>query len=215
MTTSSGSKYSSGSSGDSKPSETTKSKVSFWGGAEKSQAKQDSKVKFDSYKAKQQQPEQTYNYLKSQPKTVYATRPAREQTVFKTYYVSNPRPVVVYRDTSWNPYFWLWLMDRPDRQAEWVYHHRDQLSEERYQDLVAKNKDLAAQVKALEDKKLPKDPNYAPTEIDKDLMYSDDYVKKVQDDGNDYAWFLWLITPLGIGFVFWASWAVFLKKRKF
>jgi len=43
-------------------------------------------------------------------------------------------------------------------------HHRDQLSEERYKDLLTKNKDLETQIKALEEKKLAKDPNYSNRE---------------------------------------------------
>ena len=96
-------------------------------------------------------------------------------------------------------------MDRPDRQAEWVYHHRDQISDERYRDLVEKNKNLETQVKALEDKKVAKDPSFSPAEIDKDLMYSDDYVKQVQTDKveeekeDDFDWFTWLIVaPIGV-----------------
>jgi ribosome biogenesis protein Nip4 len=82
--------------------------------------------------------------------------------------------------------------------------------------LVAKNKDLETQVKALEDQKAAKDPSYAPKEIDKDLMYSDDYVKDVQKDSGDFNWFLWLLVfPVSLGLLGWGVYAVFFKKREF
>lgn len=190
---SSGKSYSSGKSSGSSPS----AKPSFFNRAEKAQARSVSKASYEKYNANKQ----SYDYLKTQPKEVYTTRTTRQQTAFKNYYTAQP-PVVMYRDTSWSPFFWMWLVDHQDRQAEWVYHHRDQLSDERYRDLVEKNKDLATQVKALEDKKVAKDPNFAPTGVDKDLMYSDDYVKQVQKDAevdNDFDWFTWLVVaPIGL-----------------
>lgn len=212
---SSGKSYSSNkspsSSSSSKPSSSSKS--SFFGKAEKAQARQDSKATFEKYKASQQ----SYDYLKSQPKESYSTRPTRQQTVFKTYY-SQPQPQVVYRDSTWNPFFWMWLLDRPNQQAAWVYNHRSEISDERYKELVAKNKDLETQIKALEDKKAVKDPSYAPQEIDKDLMYSDDYVKAVQEpkDDSDFNWLLWLvILPSSLGLLGWGVYAIFFKKRDF
>jgi hypothetical protein len=184
-------------------------KTSFFGKAEKAQAKQDSKASYDKYKASQQ----SYDYLKQQPKEVYTTRTVRQKTVFNNYYQA-PQPVV-YRDTSWNPFFWMWLLDHPTRQADWVYNHRSELSDERYRDLLAKNKDLESQIKALEDKKAVKDPNYAPPEIDKDLMYSDDYVKEVQKDSKSFDWILWLLIPISVLISVWGIWAIFFKKRSF
>ena len=224
---SSGSKSGSSSGFKSSSSSSSSKGFSFFGKAEKAQAKANSKETFAKYKSTQQNRPDSwqpagYDYLKSQPKETYATRTTRQQTVFKTYVSQPMQPQVVYRDT-WNPYFWMWMMDHRDRQAEWVYNHRSEISDERYKELTAKNKDLEAQVKALEDKKVAKDPNYAPKEIDKDLMYSDDYVKAVQeqadepkDDASDFNWFLWLLVfPASIAFGGWAIYAIFFKKRKF
>ena len=217
---SSGKSYSSNKSSppSSKPSSSSSSssKSSFFGKAEKAQARQDSKATFEKYKASQQ----SYDYLKSQPKESYSTRPTRQQTVFKTYY-SQPQaqaPQVIYKDSTWNPFFWMWLLDRPNQQAAWVYNHRSEISDERYKELVAKNKDLEVQIKALEDKKEVKDPSYAPKEIDKDLMYSDDYVKAVQEpkDDSDFNWLLWLvILPSSLGILGLSIYAIFFKKRDF
>ena len=202
----SGKSYSSGNKSSVKSSD---SKPSFFGKAEKAQAKQDSKASYDKYKASSQ----SYDYLKHQPKEVYTTRVVRQETVFHNYY-NSPRPMVVYHDTSWNPFFWMWLLDHPTRQADWVYNHRSELSDERYHDLLAKNKDLEAQIKALEEKKVAKDPNYSPPEIDKDLMYSDEMVKEAQD--TDTSWLWWLIlTPIIIGGFGYSIYAIFFKKRRF
>jgi len=188
--------------------------------ADKAQAKAESKSSFNAYKASQIQAKykanpESYNYLKSQPKEVYTSRSARQDTVFHNYR-NNQQPTVVYQDRGWNPFFWLWLMDRPNQQAEWVYHHRSELSDERYKDLLAKNKDLEGQLKALEDKKLPKDSNFAPKEIDKDLMYSDEMAKESQEKENDYSWIWWLMgTPIILGTVGYGVYAIFFKKRNF
>jgi hypothetical protein len=193
-------------SSSSKPasSGTTKSSFSFFKRAEKAQVKENSRASLDKYKASQQ----SYEYLKQQPKEVYSTRTTRQQNTFQGYYKAQP-PTVVYRDTSWNPFFWMWLLDHSANQAEWVYHHKDQISDERYKELLAKNKDLEAQVKALDDKKIAKDPNFAPSGVDKDLMYSDDYVKDVQkkDSGSGLLWLLLLIPIIGAG-----VWFVFFRK---
>lgn len=188
--------------------------------ADKAQAKMESKASFSKYKADQIQAKyktapQSYDYLRNQPKEVYSSRPARQEVVFHTYY-SRPPVVYHYHDTGWNPFFWMWLMDHQDRQAEWTYHHRSELSDERYRDLVSKNKDLENQIKALEDKKVPKDPNFSPKEIDKDLMYSDEMAKDAQtDDDDDYTWLWWIVlTPIVVLGVGYTSYAIFFKKRE-
>ena len=229
---SSKSSYSSGSSRSyssgsvSKPSSSTSgsssgSKASSWFGrskADTAQAKSESKTNFNTYKASQIQTKykanpESYNYLKSQPKEVYTSRPARQQTVFHNY--RNQQPTVIYQDRGWNPFFWMWLMDRPNQQAEWVYHHRSELSDERYKDLLTKNKDLEGQLKAIEEKKIPKDANFAPKEIDKDLMYSDEMAKESQEEEKtDYSWLWWFIgTPIILGTVGYGVYAIFFKER--
>jgi len=211
---SSGSKSSPSSSKSSGSS--SKSSFSFFGKkADTAQAKVGSKSTFEKYKASQQ----SYDFLKKQPRETYGTRSTRQQTIFRDYY-SRPavaaQPQVAYQDSTWNPFFWMWLLDRPNQQAAWVYNHRSEISDERYKELVAKNKDLETQVKALEDQKAAKDPSYAPKEIDKDLMYSDDYVKDVQKDSGDFNWFLWLLVfPVSLGLLGWGVYAVFFKKRGF
>lgn len=220
---SSGSKsYSSGSKSPSEPSKSKSSGFSFFGKAEKAQAKADSKAKYEQYKVNEQPKtaryekykasSQSYDFLKKQPKEVYTTRTTRERSTFSNYYNSPQQPTVVYKDSGWNPFFWLWLLDHKDSQAEWVYHHRKELSDERYKELLDKNKDLEKQIKEIEDKKVAQDPSYAPKGVDKDLMYSDEYAKEAQDDSSSFLWWL-LGGTLFAGVATWGAWQVFFKKR--
>lgn len=158
-----GKSYSSGKS-SSKP---TASK-SFDSSAASAQKAQQGKASYTSYKEARSPKVETPRYRSSEVE--YKTRTNRQRVVFNNYY--NTRPAVIYRDNSWNPLFWMWLMDHRDRQAEWVYHHRAELSEERYRDLLAQNVNLESQLKELENQKLARDPNYAPRDVDRDLMYA-------------------------------------------
>lgn len=88
----------------------------------------------------------------------------------------------------------------------WVYNHRSEMDDQRYQELKSKNAQLEQKVKELEQKGVVKDPTYAPPGIDHDLMYSDDYVKSVreEDDHSTFWIFLGLLTLVGVGFVIYA-----------
>ena len=55
----------------------------------------------------------------------------------------------------------------------WAYHHRYDMDPARYQALVAQDQQLEARVEQLEAQQAPRDPNYAPPGVDRDLMYSD------------------------------------------
>ncbi len=102
-----------------------------------------------------------------------ASRPARAQIVFSPY---SWRPVVVYRD-PYNSFFWWWLLDRSlEERAWWTYHHRYDMDPVRYQALVANDQQLEARVEQLEAQQAPRDTNYVPAGMDKDLMYSDRFV---------------------------------------
>jgi len=75
------------------------------------------------------------------------TRPARQREVFSRYAA---QPVTIYHD-SFNPFFWMWLMDRSQRDRDlWVYNHRDEMDQERYRDLARKDADLEHRLNELE-----------------------------------------------------------------
>jgi hypothetical protein len=108
----------------------------------------------------------------------WSNRELRERNFYTSYYSRPPlfSPMVYYSD-PYNPFFFLWLMDRSlEERSMWVYNHRSSLDENRYRDLLAKDTILAARLKELEMKNAAKDPTYAPKGIDPDLMYTDSYV---------------------------------------
>lgn len=105
----------------------------------------------------------------------------------------------------------MWLLDNASHQAAWAYHHKDQLTDTQYKELLAKNKDLEAKIKEMEDKKIPKDPNYSPEGVDKDLMYSDEYAKSANKDSSGDVWLItFLIALTGIPLLLWI-----FRKRLF
>jgi hypothetical protein len=85
---------------------------------------------------------------------------------------------VVYHD-SFSPFFWLWLLDRSQRDRDlWVYNHRDEMDQQRYQDLVRKDADLEHRLNDLEQQGVARDPSYTPPGVDQDLMYDDNHVQE-------------------------------------
>ena len=138
-----------------------------------------------------------------------SSRPVRIYSVFNPYY---SRPVVVYSD-PYNSLFWWWLLDRSlDDRAWWTYHHRYDMDPARYQALVANDQQLEARVQQLEAQQAPRDPNYVPPGVDRDLMYSDHYVAQSYSNrpttsGVFTFWLLAVPTALGVtGFFIWLIW---------
>jgi len=140
------------------------------------------------------------------------TRPARSYTVFYPY-VS--RPVVVYRD-PYDSFFWWWLLDRTlDDRAYWAYHHRYDMDPARYQALVAENQQLESRIAQLETQQVPRDPNYVPPGLDRDLMYSDKHVTQAYSNrptlsGRIAFWAVAIPLATGAGCLF--IWLIFFKR---
>ena len=138
-----------------------------------------------------------------------SSRPARIYDVFNPYW---SRPVVIYHD-PYNSLFWWWLLDRSlDDRAYWAYHHRYNMDPTRYQALVAQDQQLQARVEQLESQQAPRDPNYTPPGVDRDLMYSDRYVQQTYSNrpttmGVVAFWVLAIPTALAVsGFFIWLIW---------
>ena len=150
------------------------------------------------------------DYIPDAP-TIWS-RPARSYTIFAPY-VS--RPVVVYRD-PYNSFFWWWLLDRSlDDRAYWAYHHRYDMDPARYQALVADNRQLEQRVAELEAQQVPRDPSYTPPGVDRDLMYSDQHVKRVYSNrptasGRVVFWLFGV--PVAIGASWFLIWFIFYKR---
>lgn len=112
------------------------------------------------------------------PRESYTTRQQRMQQQFGPSYYPQSYAMPVYQD-SFNPWFWMWLMNQnSDNQAMWAYNHRDEMDEKRYQEMLAKNSELAAKIATLEAGNTTKDPNYVPPGIDQDLIYADTAVQE-------------------------------------
>ncbi|SPE51730.1 exported hypothetical protein [Verrucomicrobia bacterium] len=141
-----------------------------------------------------------------------ATRRVRIYQVFTPYAA---RPWVVYRD-PYSSFFWWWLLDRTiDDQAYWAYHHRYDMDPARYQALLANNAQLEARVEQLEAQQAPRDPNYAPTGLDRDLMYSDQYVARAYTNrptvgGKAAFWLLGI--PAAVVTTAFFIWLIWFKR---
>ncbi len=123
--------------------------------------------------------------------------------------------MVVYRD-PYNSFFWWWLLDRTlDDRAMWAYHHRLDMDPARYQALVANNQQLGDRIAQLEAQHGPRDPNYVPPGLDRDLMYSDRHVKQAYSNRPTASGWLafWLLAvPLGVGAGYFFVWLLFFKR---
>jgi len=89
------------------------------------------------------------------------------------------RPMIYYSD-PFGPFFYLWLFDRctAEERARWAYNHRSEMDDARWRDMVKRDADLEARVRALEAEKRARDPNYVPAAMkdNPDLMYNPDFV---------------------------------------
>lgn len=130
--------------------------------------------KIDVNDPKTKQVQDTY----TQHPEKWVTRKDRVDATYGNYY-NRPPPTttVVYHDRmDYNPWFWMWLADRSvNDRADWYYHHRSDIDEQRYKDVLAKDAQLEARIKELETKKVPRDPSYVPPGMDADVQYDDDF----------------------------------------
>ncbi len=168
------------------------------------------KPKTDSYQHKPSYNDlkQGLNYQKME------NRSLRQQQTLGGYY-NHPAPTIVYRD-NFNIFFWLWLLDRPTRERDtWAYNHRDQMDPARYEELKRNDKDLERRLQELERQGVKKDSLYVPAGIDRDLMYSDEHVKKAYEEktASGFPW-LWVFVGLALaGCVYLVFYAKLFRKR--
>jgi hypothetical protein len=117
----------------------------------------------------------------------YYTRGSRSGNIFV-----NVGPVVGYPNVYYSdPYgssFWWWMLGGHYSYGPswgypgysyldlWAYHHYDVMDRLRYQDLIQRNANLEAHVRALEQQGVVRDPTWSPPGVDPDLMYTDQYV---------------------------------------
>src|SRR5215467_1752096 len=142
-----------------------------------------------------------------------ATRPARQESVFRRY-TRQPIPVV-YHD-SFNPWFWLWLMDRGQHDRDlWIYNHRDEMDDARYHDLLQKDADLERRLRDIEGQGVTPDSSYTPAGVDKDLMYNDDEVKQAYNEGTTHPqWGLFGASLTAIGLAYLIFFVPMFRRRR-
>ena len=126
-------------------------------------------------------------------------RPRRQ---FRRSFFNSHRRIV----DIWDPYFLA-----SATTALFWYHHWEspEIHEALYEDHVLEDADLAAlelEVKALEAKGVPRDPDYLPEGIGPEDAYSDDYLsqeRRRREEGGSGLLFLGFVAiGLGIGFKF-------------
>jgi hypothetical protein len=125
------------------------------------------------------------------------------------------RPWVTYSD-PYSSLFWWWLLDRSiEDQAWWAYHHRYDMDPARYQALLANNQQLEQRVTQLEAEQSPRDQTYTPTGLDRDLMYSDQYVNRTYSNrpttSGTVAFWVFAVPAAAAGSVFFI-WLIWFKR---
>jgi hypothetical protein len=149
----------------------------------------------------------------------WVNRRQREEEFYHRWW-STP-PVITYHD-AYNPFFDYWLLQQSlQTQALWLYNHHDTMDQQRYQDLLQKNRALEDRVHELEADKKPRDPTYTPPGVPPDLMYNDSYAHSaynpqqvqppaVAQPSNFWPVFVTtLVVVLLVGFVVWL---VFIQR---
>ena len=131
-------------------------------------------------------------------------RAERQQQTYGQYQ-HVPAPVVVYRD-NYNTLFWLMMMDRSAQdRAMWYYHHSNQVDPARMADLRARDAEFDQRLRQIEAQKVKRDTAYAPSGVDRDLMYNDDVVKKAyvekESSGFPWGWLLGFALLAGLGYL--------------
>lgn len=97
-------------------------------------------------------------------------------------------------------------------RAGCAYHHRYDMDPARYQALMAQDQQLQARVEQLEAQQAQRDPSFTPTGLDRDLMYSDQYVERTYSNrptvaGRVAFWALGVPAAVGLsGLFIWLIW---------
>ncbi len=145
----------------------------------------------------------------------YTTRTVRHETVYHNYY---GRPPMIYND-PYGPLFMYILLDRSlDDRAAWAYHHRQDMDDARYAELLKRDAALEAKVRKLEADKVARDPSYSLPGVDPDLQYDDDYVDAVYNPQEEpgasiFGWWC-ILVPFAIVVILGIIYIVFIKEWK-
>jgi hypothetical protein len=150
-------------------------------------------------------------------------------TVFYGPYYGHP----IYYNDWYSPFLMGYLLSSSvsaNERAYWVYCHRasGDMDDARYRELLAKDAELSARLRVLEQKNTPVDPNFVlPSMRDNpDLQYSQDFINATynpqnvpppNDGPHDYSgvgrfffWFFVVILILAVVALF--VWLMFVKE---
>ena len=123
--------------------------------------------------------------------------------------------------------FWYCMMDWSlERRAMWMYNNQHNIDQALYQQELAKNAQLQAQIAQLQASGKAPDPNYVDPEFanNPDLMYTDEYVEAAYNPvatrpvvtapppRSSGGGMTVLLVLVGIGVVALIVWLVFFKQ---
>jgi hypothetical protein len=165
----------------------------------------------------------------------YSSRSTRVEHHYHThygdrydYYRSQP---YVYVGGGYSSLFWYSMMDWSlERRALWMYHNQNSMDRALYQQQLAENAQLQAEIARLQTAGTPVNTNYVDSEYadSPDLMYSDEYVdaaynpapvavaqprpvRSTSSGSGVLTFFLVLLVIGGLGFAFWF---VFIRQHR-
>lgn len=183
-----------------------------------------SKINFNQANA----PKPSFTTPSGKPKTIDPKSPAvnvvrkntspqeytnyqNRSTVFYAPYSASPTN---YHD-SFSPFLWGWMfsssLNSHDR-ASWMYHHKDEMDEQRYKDMLAKDSQLQLEIDKLKQSNVKVNPEYVPEQLKKnpDIMYDKSFVEasynpdlSVKESNSCYSVFYYTFYIFVFVFVLW------------
>jgi hypothetical protein len=163
-------------------------------------------------------PKESYTTPKGESKPIKEDSPSvtsvRRYVTHEKYVTYDNRSSVFYHGYSpapYNDFFSPFLMGylfssavNSNDRAYWAYHHRDQMDDARYREMLAKDAELKARIDALEKQGVARDPNYVVPGMaeNPDLQYSKEFVdaaynpvavEQPQESGSGGAVAMWIV----------------------
>ena len=148
----------------------------------------------------------------------YVTYDNRSSTFYQGY---SPAPYNDFFSPFLMGYLFSSAVNSSDR-AYWAYHHRDQMDEVRYREMLAKDAELKARIEALEKQGTPRDPNYVVPGMSEnpDLQYSKEFVDAaynpviVEQERTTSTFPMWIVIVF-VAFTFLGIAAYYLFVKEF
>ena len=156
------------------------------------------------------------NHVRTLDSNKYSNRTVRVENHYHNYY--GPRydyyrsQPYVYVGGGYSALFWYSMMDWSlERRAMWMYNNQNSINAQLYQQQLADNAQLRAEVEALRIRGTTVNPHYVDPEYKEnpDLMYSDEYVHAAYNPQSSSGG--WLVLWLTLGMCLTASFIYFWK----